>query len=88
MLKQPSESLFMTSSSGFGAGWMSPDMFFTIVMTACLFLDTGLVLLLINVCNSLGVPWVPVIVVAAFGVVLLALRVGATLRAATQELRG
>ncbi len=88
MLEQSSESLFMAPPSRFGAGSMSPDMFFTIVMTACLFVDTGLVLLLINVCNSLGVPWVPVIVVAAFGIVLLALRVGATLRAATQELRG
>ncbi len=82
---QQSEPLFISRPAGIPAGSMSPDTFFTIVMTACLFVDTGLVLLLINVCNSLGVPWVPIIVVAAFGAVMLALRVGAMLRTATQE---
>ena len=83
-----SEALFITPPSGFGAGSMSPDMIFTLVMAACLFVDVGLVSVLIKICNALGVPSVPVIVVAAFGVVLLALRVGSTLRAAAQDLGG
>jgi hypothetical protein len=83
-----SEALFITPPSGFGAGSMSPDMIFTLVMAACLFVDVGLVSVLIKICNTLGVPWVPVIVVAAFGVVLLALRVGSTLRASAQDLGG
>ena len=83
-----SEALFITPPSGFGAGSMSPDMIFTLVMAACLFVDVGLVSVLIKICNALGVPWVPVIVVAAFGVVLLALRVGSTLRASAQDLGG
>jgi hypothetical protein len=64
---------------------MSPDAFFTIVMAACLCVDAGLVMMLVRICDYLHIPWVPVIVVAAFGVVLLALRVGATLRAASQS---
>ena len=84
-----SEALFITPPSGFGAGSMSPDMLFTLVMAACLSVDVGLVSVLIRICNALGVPWVPVIVVAAsIGVVLRALRVGSTLRASAQDLGG
>ena len=85
---QQSEPLFMPRPAGIPAGSMSPDMFFTIVMAACLFVDAGLVSILIRICNSFGVPWVPVIVVAAFGMILLALRVGVTLRAAAQDQGG
>ena len=82
---QQSEPLFMPRPAGIPAGSMSPDRIFTLVMAACLFVDAGLVSVLIKICNALGVPWVPVIVVAAFGIVLLALRVGSTLRAAAQD---
>jgi hypothetical protein len=85
MLEQP-QPLFMPQPAGIGRGSLSPDTFFTIIMTACLFVDTGLVMLLIKICDYLQVPWVPVIVVAAFGVVLLALRVGSYLRAAALDL--
>ena len=85
---QQSEPLFMPRPAGIPAAPMSPDMFFTIVMAACLFVDAVLVSVLIRICNSFGVPWVPVIVVAAFGMILLALRVGATLRAAAQDQGG
>jgi hypothetical protein len=85
---QQSEPLFISQPAGIPAGSMSPDMCFTIVMAACLFVDAGLVSILIRICNSFGVPWVPVIVVATFGTILLALRVGATLRAAAQDQGG
>jgi len=77
-----SETLFVPRSADIEAGSMSPDTFFTIIMAACLCVDAGLVMILIRICDYLHVPWVPVIVVAAFGIVLLALRVGSTLRAA------
>jgi hypothetical protein len=76
-----SESFFVPPSAGIDAGSMSPDAFFTIVMAACLCVDAGLVMILVRICDYLHIPWVPVIVVAAFGVVLLALRVGSALRA-------
>ena len=78
-----SESLFVPQA-GIEAGSMSPDTLFTIVMAACLCVDAGLVMMLIRICDYLHIPWVPVIVVAAFGVVLLAMRVGSTLGAAAR----
>jgi hypothetical protein len=84
MLNQ-SHSLFGHRPLDTEAGSLSPDTLFTIVMAACLSVDAGLVMLLIRICDYLHVPWVPVIVVAAFGAVLLALSVGSTLRGSAQR---
>ena len=48
---QQSEPLFMPRPAGIPAGSMSPDMFFTIMMAACLFVDAGLVSILIRICG-------------------------------------
>ena len=69
-------------------GYMTPDVVFTLIISAFLILDFGLIRLLVAACDQFSLPLFPFVIVALFGMVVLAQRIGATLRAAADHLSG
>lgn len=69
------------------AGFMTPDVVFTLIISSCLIVDVALVRLLSAACDQFSLPLLPFVIVGLFGMFMLATRIGSTLRASTEHLR-